>query len=84
MAAQPYKTWHLFETAEDAIEYRRTNGTGGWIFEISDNGEAVLFPWQQTPAEIFRSVFVAGRVGRFIGTDETKTMSYDMAEKLGL
>lgn len=84
MAAQPRKTWHLFDTAEDAIEYRREHDTGGWIFEISDNGEAVLFPWQSTPKDIFNSVFVHGRIGRFIGTDERKTWSYDMAEKLGL
>ncbi|MGL4412847.1 hypothetical protein [Roseinatronobacter monicus] len=84
MAAQPRKTWHLFDTAEDAIEHRRTNGTGGWIFEISDNGEAVLFPWQMTPSEIFRSVFVVGRVGRLIGTDGSKIMSYGIGKTIGL
>lgn len=72
MTAQPYKTWRVFDCTEDAIHYRREHGTGGWIFSISDNGEAILFPWQMTPTEVLESVFVQHRHGYLIGSDEQR------------
>lgn len=66
---RPIKSWLLFECAEDAVNYRLGNGTGGWIFVVSDSNESILFPWTQTPKEILESVFVQGRHGVLIGTD---------------
>lgn len=82
MTITPWKTWHLFETAEYALTYRRENGTGGWIFEDGDKGEAVLFPWTHTPTEVLESLFVRGRSGRLIGCDDKTISTHDMYEKL--
>ena len=82
MTVAPWKTWHMFDTAKDAIAYRREHGTGGWIFVDADKGEAVLFPWQQTPKDILNSVFVQGRSGRLIGCDEKSIDTHAMHEKL--
>lgn len=84
MAAKPYKTWHMFDCTDDAIAYRREHGTGGWIFSYSDSGEAVLFPWQHTPADVLKSVFVSSRDGYLIGTDEKRHRSDAMLERLGM
>lgn len=72
MTAQPYKTWRMFDSTDDAIAFRRERGTGGWIFSYQDSGEAVLFPWQMTPTEVLQSVFVHNRHGYLIGTDEKR------------
>lgn len=72
MTGKPYKTWRLFDSTDDAIEYRRERGTGGWIFSYADSGEAVLFPWQMTPKDVLESVFVQHHHGYLIGTDERR------------
>ncbi len=72
MTCEPYKTWRMFDSTADAIDYRRTHGTGGWIFSYADSGEAVLFPWQMTPKDVLESVFVQHRHGYLIGTDERR------------
>lgn len=72
MTAQPYKTWRLFDCTEDAIAFRREQGTGGWIFSIADNDEAILFPWQMPPREVLDSVFVRNRDGYLIGADDKR------------
>lgn len=72
MVREPYKTWRMFDSTDDAISYRRVKGTGGWIFSYADSGEAVLFPWRMTPSEVLESVFVHNRHGYLIGTDERR------------
>ena len=72
MTGKPYKTWRLFDSTDDAIEYRRERGTGGWIFSYADSGEAVLFPWQMTPKDVLESVFVHNRHGYLIGSDDRR------------
>ena len=80
MSAQPYKTWRLFDCSADAIAFRGEHGTGGWIFVISDSDEAVLFPWQMTPKDIFESVFVAHREGWLIGADNKRRPDREMRD----
>lgn len=72
MACEPYKTWRMFDSTADAIDYRREYGTGGWIFSYADSGEAVLFPWRMTPSEVLDSVFVHNRHGYLIGSDDRR------------
>ena len=80
MTAQPYKTWRMFDSTDGAIDYRREHGTGGWIFSYADSAEAVLFPWQMTPSEIFQSVFVVNRHGYLIGYDDKRRPQDEMRD----
>lgn len=80
MTREPYKTWHMFDSTADAIDYRREHGTGGWIFSYADSGEAVLFPWQMTPKDVLESIFVQHRHGYLIGTDERRRPQDAMRE----
>lgn len=38
------KVFREFDSAEEAIAYRRKHGTGGWIFERYGDRKAILFP----------------------------------------
>jgi hypothetical protein len=67
------ETIRLFDTAQQAREYRHEHGTGGWIFEPIDVNEpqyqwhqAVLFPPHMTPSQIFNHPISKGRTGKLI------------------
>lgn len=57
-----------FHTAQDARDYRYEHGTGGWIFEPDDGGNAVLYPPDWYPTKIFHHETTKGRSGRLIGS----------------
>ncbi len=63
-----YYSLIVFEIAQQARDYRHTQGRGGWIFEFEGGGPAVLFPPHMTPTAIFRHPLTAGRSGRLIGS----------------
>ncbi|OWJ75033.1 hypothetical protein [Haematobacter genomosp. 1] len=67
MIEGPFKTYRHFENTDDAIAFRKEHGTGGWIFSITDTGEAILFPWQMTPSQVLDSPYVRPFNGRLIG-----------------
>lgn len=58
----------VFDTAEEARKYRHEQGSGGWIFEHADNGQAILFPPHMPPMSILRHPLTKGNCGRLIGT----------------
>lgn len=70
MTVQRPRIFYLFDTAAAALAYRRTNGTGGWIFEYAVSGEAMLFPHPMTASAVFRSAAVTNHSGRLIGTGD--------------
>jgi hypothetical protein len=45
-------TFHTFEDVNEAIEFRRINGTGGWIVQNMDKGSGVLFPHGWTASQV--------------------------------
>lgn len=53
-----------FGNLNDAIDYRKANGTGGYIYHVNDNGTAILFPPDFTPSMIFEHP-MARLSGRF-------------------
>lgn len=61
-------TFHHFDNDQEARDYRRIHGTGGWIFVCSDNGEATLFPPHMTPSHIRYHPLVAGQIGRLLAS----------------
>ena len=65
-------TLHYFDNAQDARDYRRDHGTGGWIFEPETINHAlgdcvILFPPHMPPAMIFHHHAARGP-GRLIGS----------------
>lgn len=63
----------LFDTAQQARDYRHECGTGGWIFQPTDIQEThyhwhqcVLFPPSMTPAQIFNHPMAKGRTGKLL------------------
>jgi hypothetical protein len=62
------RSTHQFDTEAEALAYRATNGTGGWIFVCQDKAEATLFPANMTPTTILLSGFTSSSGGRFVGT----------------
>jgi hypothetical protein len=61
------RTYHEFDTAASAIEYRRNSGCGGWIFDSEKTGKAIIFPFDMTPSQIFAHPFCKGMNGNLIG-----------------
>jgi hypothetical protein len=61
------QTFHTFHNATAARDYRRANGTGGWILENEVTGSATLFPLCMTPSAIFRHPMARGVSGHLIG-----------------
>jgi hypothetical protein len=61
------QTLRLFETVQEARDYRHEHGTGGWIFAPEDGGETVLFPPDFFPVKIFHHPITRGRSGELIG-----------------
>jgi hypothetical protein len=63
-------TYRTFSNASEAIAYRKENGTGGFIFDPVCNKElgfdAILFPPEFTPSEIFNHVMTRGMSGKLI------------------
>ena len=64
-----------FDTLQSARDYRHANGTGGWIFEVSDDpsgkylhGTSWLFEPHVTPFAIFNHKLTRGISGRLIGS----------------
>ena len=68
------ETLLMFATSQQARDYRREHGTGGWIFQPTDTENAhynwhqcVLFPPSMPPAQIFNHPITKGRMGKLIG-----------------
>ena len=68
-------TIRMFNTIDDAMEYRYTNGTGGWIFSPEDEPASnhyidrlnvILFSPDFTPTMIFNHPLTKGRSGKLI------------------
>ena len=57
----------VFNTLQEARDYRHEHGTGGWIFESDDNSTAILFPPDVYPFAIFNHPITKGRSGNLIG-----------------
>ena len=57
----------VFNTLQEARDYRHEHGTGGWIFEAEDNLGSVLFPPDVYPFAIFHHPITKGRTGTLIG-----------------
>ena len=57
-------TYTEFTTREAAENYRRDNGTGGWIF-VHPN-RVLLFPPSFTPSDIFAHPITRGIGGELI------------------
>ena len=60
-------TYKAFGSKQEAIEYRDTNGTGGWIFAPHAEGESILFPYQFTPTQILGHRLTRGLNGDLVG-----------------
>lgn len=60
------QTFHYFDNPDEAISYRASFGTGGWIFRCADKHEALLFPVGLTPSAILTHPYVAGKSGTLI------------------
>ena len=58
----------VFNTSQEAREYRYENGTGGWIFESDCKGYSVLFPPDVYPTAIFNHPMTKGKSGNLIGS----------------
>lgn len=64
----------MFDTEQQARDYRYRNGTGGWIFKPENEGlchyhhtQSILFPPSYTPSMIFNHPIAKGRIGLLIG-----------------
>jgi hypothetical protein len=62
------ESYRIFPTLQKAMAYRHEHGTGGWIFEDEQTGEATLFPPHLSPAQIYTHRLTRGRSGRLIGS----------------
>jgi hypothetical protein len=51
------QTFHLFDSKEEAVAYRREHGTGGWIFALEGGGQALLFPPEMTASLVMLHPF---------------------------
>jgi hypothetical protein len=60
------RTFHHFDNPDEAISYRASYGTGGWIFSCGDKGEALLFPLGMTPSSVLSHPYVAGKSGKLL------------------
>ena len=60
------KTLRLFNTPEEARDYRKEHGTGGWIF--SNPALTLLFPPEFTQTTIINHPLTKGHDGRLIGS----------------
>ena len=56
-------TFNQFACLKLAQDYRRINGTGGWIFFDAELGVATLFPVGFTPSQIFNHILTHGKSG---------------------
>jgi len=65
------RTYYEFGTLRDALDYRRSNGTGGWIFAPDQRGGAILlvFPRDMLPSDVLRHPLTVGISGRLVGAD---------------
>lgn len=61
------KKYLVFNTTQEARDYRHENGTGGWIFAPENGGEVVLFPPEMAPTQIFNHQLTKGLSGQLIG-----------------
>jgi hypothetical protein len=61
------RTWHFFDSADDAELYRSMTGSGGWIYASNDKGDAILFSPDMTPTDIFNCPLISSQGGRLIG-----------------
>jgi hypothetical protein len=56
-----------FGNLKAALDYRLSNGYGGWFFEDAKTGHAILFPVDILPTHIFTHPISTGKSGRLIG-----------------
>ena len=67
------QTFRIFNTVQEARDYRFRFGTGGWIFHADadcqqqDGTNVILFPVDMMPSHIFRHTLTKGRSGKLIG-----------------
>lgn len=66
---------YVFDSVDDALDYRYNNGTGGWIFapdappanpHHAVRAQVILFPPEFTPSVIFNHAMTRGQSGRLI------------------
>lgn len=62
------KTFHQFDTAHEAQDYRKSEGCGGWIFVSQATGEATIFPVCMTPRDVLWHPLAEG-TGKLIGAE---------------
>lgn len=56
------RTFHEFDSLDEAKRFRREHGNGGWIF--ADERGAILFPPSMTPTPIMLHPLLIGRSGQ--------------------
>jgi hypothetical protein len=56
-----------FENLKASLDYRHSNGCGGWFFVDTKNGHAILFSVAMLPTHIFTHPISTGKSGRLIG-----------------
>lgn len=66
-------TYKAFGSKQEAIEYRETHGTGGWIFAPEAEGETILFPVQFTATMILSHRLTRGLSGELVGCTTPST-----------
>lgn len=61
------KAYRTFDTTEQAIAYRKEQGTGGYVFAPTSakelGYESILFPYGMTPTPIFNHPLTRGISG---------------------
>ena len=60
-------TYRVFRCLKDALDYRRVNGVGGWIWVSDHDKAATLFPAHMPPSQICTHRMIKGEVGELIG-----------------
>ena len=58
-----HQTFRVFTNLEDAEAFRRSEGTGGFIFATEGAPEAILFPPEFTPGMVFTHPMTRGKSG---------------------
>lgn len=63
-------TYRTFGSEQDAVDYRKEHGTGGWIFvpdpKPGEYMQCILFPPEFTPTPICKHALTRGLSGRLV------------------
>jgi hypothetical protein len=61
------QTFRTFDTAAEALQYRKENGTGGYVFATDPGkGHSVLFPYGMTATPVMLHPLVRGLSGTLL------------------